>query len=71
MLAGKKTYLGIAILVLCGLIGIDPAATLASAGIEADADMRVIAQAIGILVGAAIAVYGRWKASQLSRDSDK
>lgn len=62
MLAGKKTFIGIVILAAAGLVGIDPDTAVQAAGIDVDAQARAIAQVIVIVVGAAIAVYGRIKA---------
>ncbi|MCC7484566.1 MAG: hypothetical protein IT529_06210 [Burkholderiales bacterium] len=69
-LQGYRTYIGIAILTIAGFAGVDPDAAVQAAGIEVEPDARAIAQALVVLIGAALAAYGRWKATQhLTGDS--
>lgn len=59
-LDGKKTYIGIASIVVGELlraIGVDP---IAAAGVDAEG----VTHAIFIIVGVALAIYGRFQAKR-------
>lgn len=78
MLDGKKTYIGIGIIIAAELLrvfgietGVDSATAitvLRIAGIELDAGAQAFALSVVTFIGAGVAAYGRWKAAQLKGD---